>query len=524
MESSVRPDDAKTMTGIVCGRRHLSEQQFIDACGRAAAGYRAMGFKRGDTVALLMRNDAEFLVAQSAATLIGCHAVPLNWHSSPQDIAFILADSSAGILVAHADLVPAIRPLLDPAICLIVVPTPDELLAAYDLPAAAGTVDAGDMSWPAWLAHFEPLPVEDFARGGGLGIFYTSGTTGRPKGVEREPLDPESAAKLQRVVNELFGLTHLESARILVPAPIYHGAPNFFANRGAAPGSLCVLQPRFEAEQLLALVARHAITHLYMVPTTMLKLLELPEEIRSKYDLSSLQRVIHSAAPCPPDVKRRMIEWLGPVVYEFYGGTECGTITLLGPLDALEKPGSVGRLLADCALKVCGDDGKELPTGEVGEIYARNFNTPRFSYRHLAEKQSEVELGELVSIGDVGYLDEDGFLFLCDRKRDMVISAGVNIYPAEIEAALIMMPEIADCIVFGIPDPTYGERLCAHVEPKPGRTVEADSVVAWLEGRLARYQVPRKIVIDDGLPREESGKIMKRRVRDRYWQTEARQI
>ena len=504
--------------GIVCGKRALSRGEFLDLCGRAATGFQSLGADRGDAIAILMRNDIDFIVAQSAAAMIGCHAVPLNWHSAPADLAYILRDSGAKLLVAHSDLLGAAREHLPRHIAIVSVATPPEVCAAYRVPAEAAGVALGDTDWATWLPAHAPLTPDAFLPGGGLGIYYTSGTTGRPKGVQREPLDATASAKLQRVVEQLFGARTSDHVRVLVSAPIYHGAPNFFANRGAVPGSLCVLQPRFDAEDVLRLIERHRITHAYMVPTTMKKLIELPAETRSRYDLSSLQRLIHSAAPCPPDLKRRMIEWLGPVVYEFYGGTECGTITMISSEEFLAKPGSVGRRLDDCEILVCDEEGNALPAGAIGEIFARNFNTPRFAYRHLEDRQHEVERGELVSIGDVGYLDEDGFLFLCDRKRDVVISAGVNIYPAEIEAVLLQMPEVADCVVFGVPDATYGEALCCHIEPKGEAPIGHQEVETFLRGRLATYQIPRHVVLDRKLPREESGKIMKRKVRDSYWQ------
>lgn len=511
-------------TGIVCGERFLDHAAFCDASARAAAGFAALGLEPGDTVGILMRNDIEFLVAQSAAAKVGAYAVPLNWHARTDEIGYVLSDAGAKALVAHADLLETLRAAIPKQCRVLAVETPADVLEAHRIDPQLRRVAEQDIDWTAWRNEHAPLVDARVEGSASLGIHYTSGTTGRPKGVMRDPVDAAGAERMLSVADEIFGVGRDEPVRVLVSAPVYHGAPNFFANRGTQQGCLSVLQTRFAAEQVLQLVARHRITHLYLVPTTMIKLLDLPADIKARYDLSSLRRVVHSAAPCPSEVKARMIEWLGPVVFEFYGGTETGAVTLLSSEEALRKPGSVGRLLSNCGLKVYDDRGRELPPGEIGEIYARNFNLPRFKYRHLPEKQAEVERDDLVSIGDVGYIDREGFVFLCDRKRDLVISAGVNIYPAQIEAVLLGMPEVADCIVFGTPDATYGEALCAHVQPKPGVALSAGYVLEYLRARLASYQVPRTVVIDERLPREESGKIMKRKVRDRYWANSGRMI
>jgi long-chain acyl-CoA synthetase len=515
---------AAEMTGVACGDRFMTHEAFVEATRRAARGLLALGLQHGGCVALLLRNDISFLVAQAAATHAGGHAVPINWHSSTDDIGYVLRDCSASVLIVHADLLERVRDVVPDQCRILVVPTPVELQAAYGLSAAACRIRDDDTEWEAWIKENEALAETGATLRGELGIYYTSGTTGRPKGVMREPADAAAIARMIGVVDEIFGVAPGAAVRVLVSAPVYHGAPNFFANRGTAAGSLTVLQPRFDPEGLLQLIERYRVTHLYLVPTTMIKLLELPPAVRSKYDLSSLRRAIHAAAPCPKEVKQQMIEWLGPVIYEFYGGTENGITTLLGSEEALRKPGSVGKLMSNCGLKIYDDAGREVAPGEIGEVYSRNFNLPKFTYRHLPAKQAEVERDGLITLGDVGYVDEDGYLFLCDRKRDMVISAGVNIYPAQIEAVLLGMPGIADCAVFGVPDEVFGEAICAHVELKEGVQLAPQQILVWLQGRLASYQVPRSIRIDARLPREESGKIMKRKIRDRYWARTGRAI
>jgi long-chain acyl-CoA synthetase len=252
--------------------------------------------------------------------------------------------------------------------------------------------------------------------------------------------------------------------------------------------------------------------------------LKLPEEVRRKYDTSSLRHVIHAAAPCPADVKRAMIEWWGPVIYEYYGSTESSALTFANSEDALNKPGTVGKVLDGVELRFLGDNGNALPQGEIGEIYSRVKGNPDFTYHNKPEKRAEIERDGFITSGDVGYIDADGYVFICDRKRDMVISGGVNIYPAEIEAALHAVAGVHDCAVFGIPDEEFGEALMAVVEPQAGITLDAASIRAQLKASLADYKVPKRVEIQSQLPREDSGKIFKRRLRDPYWEQAGRRI
>ncbi len=261
-----------------------------------------------------------------------------------------------------------------------------------------------------------------------------------------------------------------------------------------------------------------------MVPTMFVRLMKLPEAVRSKYDVSSLRHVVHAAAPCPADVKRAMIEWWGPVIHEYYGSTEAGAITFATSNDALRRPGTVGKVLDGVELRFLGEDGAPLLQGEIGEIYSRNADNPDFTYHNKPEKRAEIERDGFVTSGDVGYIDEDGYVFICDRKRDMVISGGVNIYPAEIEAALHAVPGVHDCAVFGIPDDEFGEALMAMVEPETGVTLDVADIRAQLKTALADYKVPKHVEILQNLPREDSGKIFKRRLRDPYWERAGRRI
>jgi long-chain acyl-CoA synthetase len=282
--------------------------------------------------------------------------------------------------------------------------------------------------------------------------------------------------------------------------------------------------PRFDPEEFLRLIEVESIDTLFMVPTMFVRLMKLPEELRRKYDTSSLRHVVHAAAPCPADVKRAMIEWWGPVIYEYYGSTEATALTFANSEDALKKPGTVGKILEGVELRFLGDNGVPLPQGEIGEIYSHIAQNPDFTYHNKPEKRAEIERDGFITSGDVGYIDKDGYVFICDRKRDMVISGGVNIYPAEIEAALHALPGVQDCAVFGIPDEEFGEALMAVVEPQGGVTLDIADIRAQLKSSLADYKVPKHVEIQRNLPREDSGKIFKRRLRDPYWERAGRRI
>jgi long-chain acyl-CoA synthetase len=326
------------------------------------------------------------------------------------------------------------------------------------------------------------------------------------------------------MAREALGLDPARPIRTVMTGPLYHTAPNFYGLFAVREGALAVLQPRFAAEELLRLIERHRISHLHMVPTMFVRLLRLPEAIRRRYDLSSLEWVVHGAAPCPIHVKEAMIDWWGPVVGEYYGGTETGIVTFHTAAEAVRKPGTVGRPLTGVTVRILDDAGRELRPGEIGEIYSGLDGFADFTYHGLPAERREIERGGLVTLGDVGYLDEDGYLFLCDRKRDMVISGGVNIYPAEIEAALLALPGVRDCAVIGIPDDEFGESLCACIEAETGATLGEAEVRAFLGERLAGFKVPHTIRFERDLPREDTGKIIKHRLRDPYWAAAGRRI
>ena len=506
--------------GIISGKRRRDHAEIADRIARITSGLHKIGVKQGDSVCILMRNDIAFIEVSHAIMRLGAYAVPVNWHLKPDEIAYILQDSSARALVGHSDLLHPIRDAIPPGVVVLSLPTPPEVVASYKLdPAHLAQPDfAEDLD--AWLQQQPPYDGPTVP--GPQGMIYTSGTTGFPKGVRRHAPTPEQVATTIEMRAAVYGLK--PGFRGLLPGPLYHAAPNSFSVGSLRLGGLLVMMPRFEAEEFLRLIQEHAINTIVMVPTMFMRLLKLPEEVRRKYDLSSLRHVVHGAAPCPADVKRAMIDWFGPVIYEFYGSTESSALTLATSEDALKRPGTVGRIMKGIELRFLDENDREVPQGEVGEIYSRYLGNPDFTYQNKPEKRAEIDRDGFVTSGDVGYIDKEGYVFLCDRKRDMVISGGVNIYPAEIEAALHAVPGVYDCAVFGIPDDEFGESLMAVVEPQAGAVLDPATIRTQLKASLADFKVPKRIEIQHDLPREDSGKIFKRRLRDPYWERAGRRI
>ncbi len=506
---------------IIGGERSISYPQIHARIARAATGFQSLGLGGGTPVAMMLRNDFALFEVSGAAAALGSPVVPINWHLKADEVAYILADSGAEILVCHADLLPQIRDGLPGRIKLLIVTTPPEIAAAFGIAASLTGVPDGMTDWDAWRdshAAAQAPPI------GSAPMFYTSGTTGLPKGVRRKPMKPEQQAASARVGAIAYGIKPDEDQVILMNGPMYHSAPNSYGMLAFSNNCKIVLEPRFDPEDMLQLIARHGVTHMHMVPTMFVRLLRLPDEVRQRYDLSSLRFVVHGAAPCPPQVKRAMIDWWGEVVHEYFGSTETGIPVWHSAEEALAKPGTVGRAIEGGIVKIFRPDGALCDVNEPGEIFMRQTATSDFDYHGKAEARAEAGRDGLVSVGDVGYLDEDGYLFLCDRKRDMVISGGVNIYPAEIENALIGMDGVRDCAVFGVPDDEFGERLFACIEPESNATPSPAAVQEFLRTRLANFKVPRDIQFLDALPREASGKIFKRKLRDLYAEGRLRAI
>jgi len=511
--------DKKTLKGIVCGDRHLSHEEFQKEIRKAAAGFKALGVKEGECIGIFMRNDIPFLIANHAANFIGSYAVPINWHLAGEELSYILNDCNAKVLVIHADLWRSIHDAIPDGVACLVVETPDDLRESFRLSPEECQIPDGQVNWHAWLDSHEP--IEKGAVVGPSSMLYTSGTTGHPKGVRRSPLRGDDAAAMRNFRSRVYGCA--PNARCMVPGPLYHSAPNSYAMQASAISDLLVIVPRFDAEDALRLIEDYKLTGAIMVPIMFIRMLKLSEDVRHKYDLSSLEFIIHAAAPCPADVKKAMIEWFGPVINEFYGSTESNAITALNSEQALAKPGSVGKTVEEADIRILDENGNILPPNTIGEIYSR-FPLLDFTYHGKPESRAEIDQDGYITSGDMGYMDEDGYLFIADRAKDMVISGGVNIYPAEIEAVLHNYPGLKDCAVFGIPDEEFGESVMAVLEVELGNSISIDHVKSFLREHLAGFKVPRFIEIGKDLPREDSGKIFKRRLRDKYWENSGRKI
>lgn len=500
--------------------RALTRDELTTRVRRAASGFASLGIAAGDAVAILMRNDLPFLEASLAARMLGAYAVPINWHAAPAEVEYILRDCEAHVLVAHIDLHAALPSSAIAHVKTLVVPTPADLVEAYRIVLPEGATRPGTLEWHSWIAA-QPVWTKDPALAADS-MLYTSGTTGTPKGVRRFAPTLEQTKHIDLTRRNVYGIK--PGARTVVPGPLYHGAPNGIAIRAAQIADMVVLMGKFDPEELLRLIETHRIDTIFMVPTMFVRLLKLDDAVKQRYDLSSLRFVLHAAAPCPIDIKRRMIEWWGPVIHEFYGGTESGPVAFSTSSDWLTHPGSVGRVLDEATVKVIDDEGRECLPGEPGEVFVRLRHYPDFTYHGLDDKRREIERDGLISLGDVGYVTEDRFLFLCDRKRDMVIIGGANVYPAEIEAAILDMAGVQDCAVFGVPDAEYGESLLALVEPHPGASITPTDVRSFLQGKVSGFKLPRAIQIEQCLLREDSGKIRKRQLRDAYWKESGRRI
>jgi long-chain acyl-CoA synthetase len=356
---------------------------------------------------------------------------------------------------------------------------------------------------------------------------YTSGTTGRPKGVRRplSPLDPDSVASFFGMFLMMFGIQQGGDGVHLTGSPLYHTAVLMFTASSLHFGHTVVLMDKWTPEGALELMEKYRVTHSHMVPTQFHRLLALPEEVKRRFDLSSLRHMIHAAAPCPVDVKRRMLEWWGPVIYEYYAASEGGG-TLVTPEEWLQYPGTVGRAWPSSEIRILDDDGNPIATGQPGTVYMA-LGPADFEYHKDKGKTEANRRDGFFTVGDIGYLNEEGYLFLCDRKIDMIIAGGVNIYPTEVESVLLTHPKVGDAAVFGIPNEDWGEEVKAVIEPIEGVAAGpelAEEILAFCQQNIARYKCPRSIDFVDVMPRDPNGKLYKRKLRDPYWQGRERAI
>ncbi len=505
--AQTRPDHPAVI--MASDGRVTTYRELDDHANRLSQLFRSVGLEPGDHVAFCMENHPDFLAVAWGCHYAGLYYTAMSSRLNDEEMQYILDDCGAKAFIASTYVRDAATKVRGRA------PGVDTWLMIGGVAEGYESYEAAVDAQPA-----EPLPN----RVAGTDMLYSSGTTGRPKGVKtplpETPLE-ESASSVYGLMAMLFGLT--ENSVYLSPAPLYHAAPLRFCMGAHMGGATVVVMERFDPEQALQLIERYHVTISQWVPTMFIRMLKLDEEVRTRYDVSSMQAAVHAAAPCPVEVKRRMIEWWGPVLHEYYAGTEGNGFIYTNSEDWLAHPGTVGKALIG-TVHIVGDDGEELPVGEPGTIYFEGEAAATFQYHNDPEKTAgsrDPKGRGWSTLGDVGRLDEDGFLYLTDRKAYMIISGGVNIYPQEAENVLAMHPKVYDVAVFGVPNEDFGEEVKAVVQPAEG--VEAGpelarELIAYCREKLADVKCPRSIDFRDELPRHPTGKLYKRLLKDEYWQ------
>jgi long-chain acyl-CoA synthetase len=493
------------------GMRALSFEQWNDRANRLADALEKRGLRAGDRVAVRTKNRIEWFVLDAALAKLGALRVAVSFRLAPPEVRYILENSGAKAL------------FFDDLDALALVPAWAGLARLALRVSFLDPAPAGQLSIAALIASGDPKPR---ARAKTTeAIHYTSGTTGRPKGVHRgRALDPERREALARLNADLKrSIPYRSGDRNLLCAPLNHAAAPSSALATHARGGMVHVMERFDAEEALRLIDCQRISVSFMVPTMLSRIVNLPEATRSRYDTSSLRIITTGASVCPAELKRKVRDHLGPCLYESYGSTETGVITILEPEDQERHADSCGRLLDGVDVRIVDDEGRLLPRGEVGRIFIRSPATID-AYLGAADLGEDMAEDGYFTAGDVGKLDAEGFLTIVDRRKDMIISGGVNIYPAEIEAALREHPAIFDAAAFGIPNPDFGEEVRAVCEQIPGRQVSEQEILTFLEDKLADYKRPRAVLVVDELPRNAIGKVMKRDLRAPYWAGTGRAI
>jgi long-chain acyl-CoA synthetase len=509
---SIAAEDPDHLAVVDPAEREISAGELLASCNQVVHGLRALGLQPGDVVAMVLPNSVEVFELYLAVQQAGFYLVPINFHLVGPEIAYIVDDCEAKAFVVHerfADTCTAAADEID---------FPKEgRFAVGDIP--------GFRSYDE-LKNGQPTTLPPDRTTGNV-MNYTSGTTGRPKGVRR-PLSgvaPEDGAVGFSGMLFLFGLQPHDDNVHICGSPLYHTAVLVFAGGAMHAGHTVVVMDKWTPEDMLRLIEKYRVTNSHMVPTQFHRLLALPDDVKAKYDVSSLRHMVHAAAPCPPDIKRRMIEWWGNTIDEYYAASEGGG-TIVFAEEWMQKPGTVGKPWPISEIAILDDEGNELPAGEIGTVYM-HMQTGNFEYYKDKDKTDQSRKGKFFTVGDVGYLDEDGWLFLRDRKTDMIISGGANIYPAEIEGELLSHPKVGDAAVFGIPHEDWGEEVKAVIEPAPGAEPGpelADEILAFCADRLAKFKTPKSIDFIAEMPRDPNGKLYKRKLRDPYWEGRERAI
>ena len=494
-------------------RSAVGDRTFVEVASdanRLVRALRARGVKAGDGLALMSSNRPEFAETVVAVRQAGLRLTTINWHLTAEEAGYIVDDCDATAFVADARFAEAAAGAAKQAPKLKA-----RIAIGGGIGGRAGTGIDGFEAWDDVLAEQSSDAIDD-PRAGGL-MLYTSGTTGRPKGVRKARGDPRADLDVG-MQTQYDPDRHVH----LLTGPLYHAAPLAFSwSAPAALGVPIVMMDGWGAEETLRLIAEHGITHTHMVPTMFHRLLSLPDEVKAKYDVSSLMFILHGAAPCPVEVKKRLMAWLGPIVWEYYAATE-GSGTLVSPHQWLRRPGTVGKVDPPDHVRILHVDGADAGPGEVGTVYLKapgQAATGRFEYYKAPEKTAGayVDSGAYFTLGDYGYVDADGYLFLTDRSAHLIISGGVNIYPAEVEAELIGHPAVGDVGVVGVPDDDWGEIVVAVVEPQPGVSPSpelAAELVEWCRDRIAHYKCPRRVEFTEALPRHDNGKLYKHPLRE----------
>jgi acyl-CoA synthetase (AMP-forming)/AMP-acid ligase II len=500
MHAEGRPEAPAVILDTEAAVRIMSYGELNETANRVGNALQTLGVKAGDKMIVVGYNAAEHFICNHAVSKIAGTNVPMNYRLKPKEMAYQIDNSDCVAIfvgASHIDAVEAASaqaPNLRLKIAWGTDTVPDGWLPLSDL------IDQGAPTQP------------EVPEGASAGLMlYTSGTTGNPKGAHRRSgLGGSSAGGGGNAFN-------VQPGPHLAAGPLYHSAPYAFAAAGILLGSGVVVMPRFEPQDALRLIEKYKATWTFMAPTLLMRIVNLPDDVKRSYDVSSMTSIVVAAAPCPFEVKRKVLDLFGPALYEFYGASETGMNTLMTPEEHLRKPGSCGKVIEGQHIKILDENGNECPVGEPGEVYIRAEGMIDEYYKN-DDATKEAWRDDYFTVGDVGYFDEDGYLYISDRKKDMIISGGVNIYCAEIENVIHSHPKVWDVAVIGIPHDEFGEQVHAIVQPKAGESLSEGEIIAWVGENLADYKKPRSVEFRDDFPRDEAGKIRKRELREAFWE------